>query len=325
MGFRMRKSIKVAPGVRLNVSKTGVGASVGAGGVRYSAHSSGRRTVSARTGVPGVYYQQSVAGGPSSSGPATAAEPMAPKKPGLFAPKGEKELYKAVKAQDARAIKRAGERHADYRLASYSLAGLLILNDEPTEAERLLGHAFATGKDPAEERFVSTYLFVRLKLSIAEGVSAELPISRDAVGLALAELKQQAGNLDEAIDVVEQLEPTTYSAVSLAELYSQTGRWDDVIGLTEGVKNEDDAAALLCVFRGRAFREQGFHEAAHETLKEALRSRSRAPEIRHLALAERAQNFLAQGKKSQARKDLERILAEDSGYEGVREQLATLA
>jgi hypothetical protein len=32
-----------------------------------------------------------------------------------------------------------------------------------------------------------------------------------------------------------------------------------------------------------------------------------------------------QGKKAQARKDLERILAEDSDYEGVREQLAELA
>jgi tetratricopeptide (TPR) repeat protein len=90
-------------------------------------------------------------------------------------------------------------------------------------------------------------------------------------------------------------------------------------------ENEDDASALLCVFRGQAFREQGFHDAAHEALKEALRSRSRAAEIRHLALAERAQNYLAQGKKGMARKDLERILAEDSGYEGVKKQLARLA
>jgi tetratricopeptide (TPR) repeat protein len=82
---------------------------------------------------------------------------------------------------------------------------------------------------------------------------------------------------------------------------------------------------LLLVFRGQAFREQGFHDAAHEALKEALRSRSRAPEIRHHALAERAHNYLAQGKKAQARKDLERILAEDSSYEGVRERLAALA
>jgi tetratricopeptide (TPR) repeat protein len=124
---------------------------------------------------------------------------------------------------------------------------------------------------------------------------------------------------------VEQLEPTTYSAVSLAELYAQTGRWDDVIELTEGIKNEDDAAALLCVFRGQAFRQQGFHDAAHAALKEALRSRSRAAPIRHLALAERAQNYLGQGKEGMARKDLERILAEDSTYEGVREQLSELS
>jgi tetratricopeptide (TPR) repeat protein len=332
MGFRMRKSMKVAPGVRLSVSKRGVGASVGAGGARYSAHSSGRRTVSARSGVPGVYYQKSVGGGRAKGGKsrsrAAGAQPVAPaapKKPGLFAPKGEKELYKAVKSQDPQAMKRVGEQHPDFRLAAYSIAGLMILQEESTEAERLLGEAFATGNDPAADKFISTYLFTRLELSIAEGVSAELPINRDAVGLALAELEQDAGNLDEAIEVVEQLEPTTYAAVSLAELYAQTGRWDDVIELTEGVKNEDDAAALLCVFRGQAFREQGFHDAAHESLKEALRSRSRAPEIRHLALAERAQNYLAQGKKAMARKDLERILAEDSSYEGVREQLAELS
>jgi tetratricopeptide (TPR) repeat protein len=323
MGFRMRKSMKIAPGVKLNVSKSGVGASVGGKGGRYSVHSSGRKTVSAGSGiVPGVYYQKSVSGKGSSSGAAPPA--AATKKPGMFAPKGEKQLYKAIQAQDTEAIKRVGAEHPDFRVPSYSLAGLMIMNDQPSEAERLLAEAFATGKDPAEDKFVSTYLFTRLELSIAEGVSAELPIDRDAVGLALAELRQNEGNLDGAIDVVEQLEPSTYAAVSLAELYTQTGRWDDVIQLTEGVKNEDDAAALLCVFRGQAFREQGFHEAAHEALKEALRSRSRASEIRHRALAERAQNFLAQGKKSQARKDLERILAEDSSYEGVHEQLSAL-
>ena len=332
MGFRMRKSIKVAPGVRVNVSKRGVGASVGGKGGRYSAHSSGRRTVSAGSGViPGVYYQKSVSGKGSSRagsrasalGPAPA--PVAPKKPGMFAPKGEKQLYKAIQAQDVQAIKQAGTEHPDFRLPSYSLAGLMLITSEPKEAEQLLGEAFATGNDPAEDKFVSSYLFTRLELSIAEGITAELPVNRDAVGLALAELKQDGGDVAGAIDVVEQLEPTTYSAVSLAELYAQAGRWDDVVELTEGMKNEDDASALLCVFRGQAFREQGFHDAAHEALKEALRSRSRAAPIRHHALAERAQNYLAQGKKAMARKDLERILAEDSSYEGVREQLAELS
>lgn len=330
MGFRMRKSMKIAPGVRLNVSKSGVVASVGGKGGRYSVHSSGRRTTTVGSGiVPGVYYQSSKSGGSTRGGSRSPAggqqiAPHPPKKPGLFAPKGEKELYKAIKAQDVKAIKSVGVYHKDFRLPSYSLAGLMMLTSEPTEAEDLLTEAFATRKDPAEDKFVSSYLFTRLELSLAQGVTAELPVNRDAVGLALAELKQDHGDLDGAIEVVEQLEPTTYSAVSLAELYAQTERWDDVIELTEGMKNEDDASALLCVFRGRAFRQQGFHDAAHEALKEALRSRSRAAPIRHMALAERAQNYLAQGKKGMARKDLERILAEDSTYEGVRDQLAEL-
>jgi tetratricopeptide (TPR) repeat protein len=312
--------MKLAPGVRLTFSKTGVGMSMGAGGARYTVHSSGRRTISARTGIPGVYYQESV-------GRRSAAEPPAPprKKPGLFAPRGEKELYKAVQAQDPRAIAHVGEEHPELRLAASTLAGLMLVDGGSEEAERLLDTAFATGQDPAEDRFVSGYLVTRVKLSIATEVTAELPVGRDAVGLALAELKQRKGDLTGAIDVVEQLEPSTYAAVSLAELYAQAGRWEDIVDLTEGVQNEDDSSALLCVFRGEAFRHQGYHDAAHEVLKLALRARSRAPEIRHLALAERAENFLAQGKKAQARKDLERILAGDSTYEGVREQLERLS
>jgi len=176
----------------------------------------------------------------------------------------EKQLYKAIQSQDVQAIKQAGVEHPDFRLPSYSLAGLMLVTDEPKEAERLLSEAFATGKDPAQDKFVSTYLFTRLELSIAAGITAELPVDRDAVGLALAELKQDEGDLDGAIAVVEQLEPTTYSAVSLAELYAEAERWDDVIELTEGMENQDDPSALLCVFRGRPFREQGFHDAAHE-------------------------------------------------------------
>jgi tetratricopeptide (TPR) repeat protein len=294
MGFRMHKSMKVAPGVRLSVSKSGVGASVGGKGGRYSVHSSGRRTTTVASGiVPGVYYQKSSGGSRSrSSGsrsPAAAQQmPPSPKKPGLFAPKGEKELYKAIKTQDIKAIRQVGIYHQDFRLPSYSLAGLMMLTSEPTEAEQLLSEAFAMGKDPAEDKFVSSYPFTRLELPLAQGVTAELPVNRDAVGLALAELKQDHGDIDGAIEVVEQLEPTTYSAVSLAELYALTERWEDVIELTEGMKNEDDASALLCVFRGQAFRQQGFHDAAHEALKEALRSKSRAAPIRHMALAERA-------------------------------------
>jgi tetratricopeptide (TPR) repeat protein len=92
----------------------------------------------------------------------------------------------------------------------------------------------------------------------------------------------------------------------------------------QAVSNQDDATALLCVFRGIAFREQGFHEAAREAFKEALRSKKRDPVVRHRALLERAKSYLNEGKRGLARKDLERILAEDSDYEGLHDLLYQL-
>jgi tetratricopeptide (TPR) repeat protein len=254
--------------------------------------------------------------------------PAKARKPGLFAPKGEKELYNAIQAQSVAAIRAVGDAHPEFRIASYSLAGLLLLFDgDSAQAKPLLTLVFDQAVDPAADPFVVKYIATTaVEIPIAAGVRAELSLSRDAVGLALAELLQQKeGDLSGAIDVVERLEPSAYTAVSLAELYLLADRLDEVIELTEGVTNEDDATAILLVFRGAAFRRQGFHGAAHETLKEALRSRSRPAPIRHLALSERAANHLAQGKKAMARKDLERILAEDSDYEGVRERLAELA
>lgn len=51
MGLRFRKSVKVAPGVKLNVGKKSVGMSVGGKGARISASTSGRKTTT--VGIPG--------------------------------------------------------------------------------------------------------------------------------------------------------------------------------------------------------------------------------------------------------------------------------
>ena len=52
MGFRFRKSIKIAPGVRLNLSKRGVSSvSVGGKGLTYNINKKGSRTT---IGLPGT-------------------------------------------------------------------------------------------------------------------------------------------------------------------------------------------------------------------------------------------------------------------------------
>jgi tetratricopeptide (TPR) repeat protein len=330
MGFRVRRSVQIAPGVRFNVSKTGVGLGFGPRGMRYTVHSSGRRTTTVRSGVPGLYYQSQRGGGRRAPARSTAAPHAArpsTTKPGLFAPRAEKDLYRAIKEQASPAvIAQIGEAHPEYRVLTHSLAGLLLSNSEDLdEPIRLLSSAFKGPGDARTHPFAQKYLHADVQIHIATGVTVHLPIGRDAVGLALAEAYQQQGKLEEAIDIVEQLEPTTYAAVSLADLYTEAKRYSEVVELTDGVTNEDDSTMLLLILRGIALREQDLYEAAQLSFKEALRFRSRPAELRHLALFERSQTLARQGKRAQARKDLERIIAEDSKYPGVQQQLAELA
>src|SRR6266540_3202508 len=103
MGFRLYKSVKLGKGVRLNLSKTGVGISAGVPGARYSVHSSGRTVKT--VGVPGtgVYYRKdsySKSGRASGSRAAPAPTAVAPTYPkaGVLAPKAEKLFVQGVTA-----------------------------------------------------------------------------------------------------------------------------------------------------------------------------------------------------------------------------------
>ena len=65
MGFKFRKSVKIAPGVKANIGKKSVGLSFGTKGAHYSVNSNGKETAS--IGVPGtgVSYSSSRGGGKS--------------------------------------------------------------------------------------------------------------------------------------------------------------------------------------------------------------------------------------------------------------------
>lgn len=63
MGLRFRKSVKIAPGVRLNFGKKSTSVSLGGKGARFTVNSTGKKTAS--VGIPGtgLYYTESVGGG----------------------------------------------------------------------------------------------------------------------------------------------------------------------------------------------------------------------------------------------------------------------
>jgi len=330
VGFVARKSFKVMPGVRMTVSKSGLSTSAGVRGARVSVNSKGqvRRTV----GVPGtgVYHTKRIVSGARNGAsprqpqgrPATSPAPVpAAVKPGLMAPKWEKALYKAIQAGRFQDLAGIAQAHPVAAPLIAALDGLTAMsNGDNARALGALRYAWAQPGRVEEHPFVRAYLPTsHVTINIAEGVSATLPISRDATGLALVELEQDAGNLEAAITTAEQLEPSALAAVSLCELYLEVGRHGDVVAITNQLTNDDDPTCLLLAFRGAAFREQGMATAAREAFKTALKSKSRDAAIRHFALVERAKSYAAEGKNAMARKDLERVLAEDANHPGVRE------
>lgn len=62
MGLRFRKSVKIAPGVRLNFGKKSTSVSLGGKGARFTVNNKGKKTAS--VGIPGtgLYYTESVGG-----------------------------------------------------------------------------------------------------------------------------------------------------------------------------------------------------------------------------------------------------------------------
>lgn len=332
MGFRVRKSFKIAPGVRMTVTPRSVGVSGGVKGARISANSSGR--VTRTVGIPGsgISHTQTVSTGSRAAGsrqsPPPAIAASVPK-PGAFAPKWEKGAYKAVtETPDASELHRLAQENpkAAELLSLVEVVRVNLPSGDMSRAKALLGWLHARGYEPQNDEFIRKYVpGATLTISIAQGIAATLPLDRNTLGLVLAEIEQDEGNLDQAVAVVEALEPTTIAAVSLAELYADQSRWADIIDLTNGVSNEDEPSTFLLVQRGKATREQGYYEASRESLKEALRVRSRPVELRDLALVERGKTYLTEGKKAMARKDFEKVLADNSAFDGLTELLAATA
>jgi tetratricopeptide (TPR) repeat protein len=331
MGFRIRKSIQIVPGVRMTFSKTGIGYSAGVKGYRITKRADGRVQRTASVVGTGISYvttsgsarTRGVARPRVSPAPVVARRHAA--KPGLFAPHGEKELYAALQHHDVDAMERVVEEGPPFALSAATLAGFMKMESgDRDRARELLTWVFGTGQDPAAEDFMRKYPTMQVTLTIVSGVDVELAPDRAAVGLALAGLDRDAQQLDAAIETVEHLEPTSYTALSLADLYCDAARWADVIEVTDEVTNDDDATAFLCTMRGVALREEGHFDAARDAFKEALKSKKREPVVRHRALLERARCYEAEGKRALARKDLELILSEDSTYPGLQDALTEL-
>jgi tetratricopeptide (TPR) repeat protein len=340
MGFRVYKSVKLGKGVRLNLSKTGIGISAGVPGARYSVHSSGRTVKT--VGVPGtgVYYRKDSyskrgrARGSRAAPAPTAVAPTYPKA-GVLAPKTEKVFVQGVTAymqgrhadaltalRDVEARDTGGQHFGEEFFAGMSLVGLERTPEAIPYLEAVLSSDSAI-PDPLMAKYG---IGGAMGIGVTPAVSVTVPMSNLAVALILAEAYQSSNQRQKAIELLESLgaeapgEPVF--SLSLADLYFEGEQWHDIVRVTDGVQtNDDDATLNILAFRAYALNELGMPEAALALTKECLRTKKRNPDLLRFARYIRGRAYESAGKASLAREEYEKVFAEDANYGDVAERL----
>jgi tetratricopeptide (TPR) repeat protein len=341
MGFRMRKSIKLGPGVRLNVSHRGAGVRVGGRGGGVSFNTSGRHSASAGIPGTGLGYSTSLSSGRGRGGarrPAPApVAPPAPPKPGMLASGYEKAFHKAVnayaggKTEDAlRLFRESSEKDTkDKALADDFFVGLIAaLLRQDDVAVPALEKVVNSEQELPDELMAKYCEGGGASIPVTEHVAIDVPFGSLAAVLVLAELYQRNGRTDEAIGLLQQLvefDPDPFLVLSLCDLCADVEAWDEIVDVAAGTANEDDVSLQVRLYQARAFEAQGMHDAALEAYKDALRSKKRDEGLLREARYQRGRLYLAMGKKAQGRKELEKVYADDPKYRDVGEIIAASA
>lgn len=361
MGYlRFRRSIRIAPGIHLNVGKRGISTSVGVRGFHETLHISGARRTS--IGIPGTglsyISQTSGRGRPRSStarrstsqsvpraiGAAAAAslDPAAVlPRPGLFASGAEKHYHAGLIAylhgDHAAALPLFEQACAeDPQAASAQLfAGICALQAE--DRDRAIHHLEAVVQAPAAlpDSLAARYLpgnlvSATIAVAITPLVRAQVPWNRAGAVLVLAELYQSDDRLEEAIGLVQQLhvaEPDDpVVRLSLADLLGAEGDFEGVVEIAAAAQNTDDVNLATIHLRAKALLELDHRIAAFETYRLALaRSAGRSPELLKAIRYDRALAYEQTGQSAKAHADLERLFALDPDYLDVKVRLARLA
>lgn len=357
MGYmRLRRSVKIAPGIRLNVTKTGIGLSAGVRGARYSVHSSGRKT--STIGIPGtgVSYMSVKGGGHAGSSRSGEARRVAPPaapvvvsgaqaapflpKAGFFASTAEKRYREGLVAYltdnkpAAIAAFEATLAADPAAMSAHLLAAIAI--DTDVDRASVIRHleAVVTTHASFPDKYQAKFLpagrtQLQLDVKITELISARVPFDATGATLLLAEAYQQDGRLEEAIGLVQQLHEANPNdpaiQLSLADLLFADGDYDAVVEVTGHAKNDDNLTVALIHMRAAALAALGHQTAAFDSFRDALaKTANRDEGLLATVRYDRALAFEQAGQNAKARADYERLYANEPSYRDVRDRLAAL-
>lgn len=358
MGFRFWRRVRIAPGVTLNLSKSGGSLSFGPRGANLTIGPRGKRVTLGLPGTGMYYTTTSPAAGSGkrrASGATAAFPPPAPTvRPedrltmGFFkrivTPDDEEALVAGcrefVLGNDEKAFEHL-RRSLHLADAAY-LAGFLALKTGRLE-EAADALASASAKEAGLGRYFSKYgISAVVSLAITDEVTAHVGPDLRGVLLGLVEVYQRMGRRQDAIVCLErlrQIEPDDVVVrLSLAELLlkeetrpkpaaipSVPARQDalqTVVRLAEGIENETPVHAALLLYKAKALRGLGLPSAALETVNAVLRKTQKRPlDLLRALRYERGLIYETLGRHGRARSEFERLYAEAPDYEDVAKRL----
>jgi len=302
MSFRFWRRIRIAPGLTLNLSKTGGSLSFGVRGAHFTVGPHGKRVTA---GIPGtgLFYTNTISGtskrNHSSSGVSDDRLTLGFFKR-LITPDDDEAFVDGCR-ELSQGNEDAAFKHLQQaiHLADGAwLAGFLAL-----KAERLgLAEQYLNMASEKQERlghYFSKYnLEASLQMSVTDEVAALVAPDMRGVLLGLVEIYQQQSRWQEAIKCLNKLQAIEPDDVvvklSLAELLLAAHPNDQetckqVVRFTQGIDNETPVHVALLLYRARAMRALGLAEAAKQVLTIALRRRKgRSDELLYAIRYERA-------------------------------------
>ena len=345
MTFRFFRRIRIAPGLSLNLSKSGPSLSFGPRGTKLTV---GRHGVHRSVGLPGtgMYYTTRRSwSGKSRKGVGNDGQENDPDRPpqvedaltlGFFkrlvTPKGEEALVDGMKEVVRENPRRAlGHLKNSAHLADGAfLAGMMALKLEEFEnARRYLNYAL-TNQRRLGKQLGKFGINAAVSLPITSEIAAVVGPDRRGVLLAQVEACQHQGDWTEAIGYLKRLYSTDKDdlvvKVSVSEiLVNELGdrrSLKDALKFSEGAENDSSIHGALLLYRAKAPRLLGVCEGARDLLTALLRRRKgRGDDLLNAIRFERVLVYEVIGRHKQARSDFERVYAADPEFEGVAAQL----
>ncbi len=292
MGFRFFRRMKIAPGLTVNLSKSGPSLSFGARGAKVTV---GRRGVRRTVGIPGtgLFYTTTSGGSPRSrrgtgkgAARATGQPPVSPNDRltlGFFrrlvTPKREEYFVDGMRALvggKESAAMRHFEQANDLADASF-MAGMLALKRGKFDAAE--GHLkSAAVRRSTLGKFLAEYgVEAAATLTITDEVSAAVNADISGVLLALAEVHQHQQRWRDAATCLKRLRSRNPGDIlvtlSLAELLVEDvgdkQACKQVVALTAEVNNDSAVHAAVLLYKAKTLNALGLHSAARDVLPTA--------------------------------------------------------